>query len=92
MTTICITIVICVAIICVTHIYPLLVERHRKDVDKAKRIISEVRKENAELRKQLSDNIDVFLEQYDKKDKAIDEILDRLLDLTLKIEKYEKQD
>lgn len=83
----CITLIIIVALICVTRCYPLWVEHNRKKVERAMEIVAKVREENSSLRKELKDTYDQWLGEFNRKEEVIKDVFNNLYELTEKINK-----
>ena len=73
----CITLIIIVALICTTRIYPLWLRHDCK----------RYRKENAQLHRQLKDTYDEWLNDFGKLQKQVNDIFDKLFGITNKLQK-----
>ena len=82
----CITLIIIVALICATRIYPLWVEYNRQKVNKAWEIIRKSREENARLRKEIDRSYDGWLYAFLEKQKAQDEMFDKICEILDKLD------
>lgn len=81
----CITLIIIVALICATRLYPLWVEHDRKKVDKAMQIICKIREDNANLRKQNIEVIDEYLKDLKRTSESFNQAWDKLYELAEKL-------
>lgn len=82
----CITLIIIVALICATHLYPLLIEHDRKRAEKALELVRKIREENNKLRKDVNDAYDGWLSYFDKRQEEQDKVFDKLYEI---LEKFD---
>ncbi len=85
--TYCITLIIIVALICATRLYPLWVEHNRQRVNKAWELIRKSREENANLRKEIDRSYDGWLHAFFEKQKAQDEMFDKICEIIERLDK-----
>ena len=83
----CITAVVIVALICATRTYPLWLRHDCKRYRKLKAILQEQRKENAQLRCELKQTYDEWLNDFGERQKQVNEIFDKLYEITEKLHK-----
>ena len=83
----CITLIIIVALICTTRIYPLWLRHDCKRYRRAMTLLQEQRKENAQLHRQLKDTYDEWLNDFGKLQKQVNDIFDKLFGITNKLQK-----
>ncbi len=82
----CITLIIIVALLCATRIYPLWLRHDCKRTRKALELVRKVREENALLRKDLNEAYDGWFGHLTDKDKTVSDILDQLYELSTKLD------
>lgn len=78
------TIIIVVCIICATYLITLYNRRGLSTSRRLTRIISKLRKENGELREGLSECYREWFEEFTRRQKTLDEILDKIYELNNK--------
>lgn len=81
----CITLIIVVALICATRLYPLWVEHDRKKVEKAKELVAKIREENRNLQKQNADVIDEWLKELKQTSDSFNKTWDKLYEICEKL-------
>ena len=81
----CITLIIIVALICATRLYPLWVEHDRKQLAKAMELLRKAREENANLRKQSNDIIDEWLRNLSETSDSFNKTWDKLYEVCDKL-------
>ncbi len=82
----CITLIIIVALICATRLYPLWVERNRQRVNKAWEIIRSLREENASLRKEINLSYDCWISAFLDKQKEQEKLVDKISEILEKLD------
>lgn len=80
-----VTIIIVVTLICATRIYPLWLRHDCKRTRKALELVSKLREENCELRKELNKTYDEWFEDFSQRQKSQDRAWDLLCDLAEKL-------
>lgn len=83
----CITLIIIVALICATRLYPLWVEKNIQKANKTWELVCKVREENARLRKEIDRSYDGWLHAFLEKQKAQDEMFDKICEIIEKLDK-----
>lgn len=83
----CIALIIVVALICATRLYPLWLRHDCRRYRKLMAILQEQRKENIELRKELRLTYDEWLNDFGDRQKQVSEIFDKLFEITEKLQK-----
>lgn len=83
----CITLIIIVALICATRLYPLWVEHNRQKVNKTWELVRKVREENVRLREEINRSYDGWLAAFLEKQKAQDETFDKICEILKKLDK-----
>ena len=81
----CITLIIIVALICATRLYPLWVEHDRKQLTKAMELLRKAKEENANLRKQSNDTIDEWLRELKNTSDSFNKTWDKLYEICEKL-------
>lgn len=81
----CITLIIIVALICATRLYPLWVEHDRKQLAKAMELLRKAKEENANLRKQSNDTIDEWLRELKNTSDSFNKTWDKLYEVCEKL-------
>ncbi len=81
----CITLIIIVALICATRLYPLWIEQDRKKAAKAMQLVAKIREENASLRKQNIEIIDEYLKSVNESSDSFNRAWDKLYEISEKI-------
>lgn len=82
----CITLIIIVTLICATRLYPLWVEHDHKQLAKAMELLSKVREENANLRKQNKEVIDEWLKELNQSSESFNIAWDKIYELCQKLD------
>ena len=82
----CITIIIIVALICVTRLYPVWVEHDRKQLAKAMELLRKAKEENANLRKQSNETIDEWLRELKATSNSFNKTWDKLYEMCEKLD------
>ena len=82
----CITLIIIVALICATRLYPLWVERNRKQLAKAMELLRKAKEENTNLRKQSADVIDEWLRENKQTSESFNQAWDKLYEICQKLD------
>lgn len=83
----CITLIIIVALICATRLYPIWLRHDCKRYRKLMTLLKEQRKENIELRKELRQTYDEWLNDFGERQKQVSEIFDNLFEITERLNK-----
>ena len=83
----CITLIIIVALICATRLYPLWLRHDCKRYRRAMTLLQEQRKENAQLHRQLKHTYDEWLNEFGDRQQQINDIFDKLFEITEKLQK-----
>lgn len=81
----CITLIIVVALICATRLYPLWLRHDCKRTRKALELVRKVREENCELRKEVNKTYDEWFEDFSVRQKSQDRAWDLLCNLAEKM-------
>ena len=81
----CITLIIIVALICATRLYPLWVEHDRKQLAKAMELLRKAKEENANLRKQSCETIDEWLRELKNTSDSFNKTWDKLYEICEKL-------
>ena len=81
----CITLIIIVALICATRLYPLWVEHDRKQLAKAMELLRKAREENANLRKSINEIIDEWLRNLNETSDSFNKTWDKLYEVCDKL-------
>lgn len=81
----CITLIIIVALICVTRLYPLWVEHDRKQLAKAMELLRKAKEENENLRKQCNETIDEWLRELKTTSDSFNKTWDKLYEICEKL-------
>lgn len=81
----CITLIIIVALICATRLYPLWIEYDRKKAEKAMELVAKIREENKNLRKQNLEIIDEYLKSLNETSDSFNQAWDKLYELADKL-------
>ena len=82
----CITIIIIVALICVTRLYPVWVEHDRNQLAKAMELLRKAKEENANLRKQSNETIDEWLRELKATSNSFNKTWDKLYEMCEKLD------
>lgn len=82
----CITLIIIVALICATRLYPLWVEHERKKVKKAMELVTKIREENRNLQKQSAEVIDEWLKELEQTSESFNQTWDKLYEICKKLD------
>lgn len=82
----CITLIIIVALICVTRLYPLWVEHDRKKVEKAMELVAKIREENRNLQKQNAEVIEEWMKELKQTSDSFNKTWDHLYEICEKLE------
>lgn len=80
------TIIIVVALICATRLYPLWVEHDRKKVEKAMELIAKIREDNRSLQKQNAETIDEWLRELKTTSDSFNKTWDKLYEICEKLD------
>ena len=81
----CITLIIVVALICATRLYPLWVEHDRKQLAKAMELLRKAKEENANLRKSSNETIDEWLRNLSETSDSFNKTWDKLYEVCDKL-------
>ncbi|MBD5195442.1 MAG: hypothetical protein HDS87_06950 [Bacteroidales bacterium] len=81
----CVTLIIIVALICVTRLYPLWVEHDRKQLAKAMELLRKAKEENANLRKSSKEIIDEWLRNLNETSDSFNKTWDKLYEVCDKL-------
>lgn len=81
----CITLIIIVALICATRLYPLWVEHDRKQLAKAMELLRKAKEENSNLRKQSNETIDEWLRELKTTSDSFNKTWDKLYEICEKL-------
>ena len=81
----CITLIIIVALICATRLYPLWVEHDRKQLAKAMELLRKAKEENAILRKSSKEIIDEWLRNLNETSDSFNKTWDKLYEVCDKL-------
>lgn len=81
----CITLIIIVALICATRLYPLWVEHDRKKIDKLWGLVRKAKEENNSLRKELKDTYDEWLKEFGERQRTQGEVFDKIIEILDKL-------
>lgn len=81
----CITLIIVVALICATRLYPIWIRNDYKRTRKALELVRKVRDENDRLRKELDRAYDSWFEDFDERQKSQDRAWDSIVELAEKL-------
>ena len=81
----CITLIIIVALICATRLYPLWLRHDCNRTRKAVELVRKVRDETDRLRKELDRAYDGWFEDFDNRQKSQDKAWDTLCNLAEKL-------
>lgn len=81
----CITLIIVVALICTTRLYPIWIRNDYKRTRKALELVRKVRDENDRLRKELDRAYDSWFEDFDERQKSQDRAWDSIVELAEKL-------
>ena len=81
----CITLIIVVALICATRLYPIWIRNDYKRTRKALELVRKVRDENDRLRKELDRANDSWFEDFDERQKSQDRAWDSIVELAEKL-------
>lgn len=81
----CVTLIIIVALICATRLYPLWVEHDRKQLAKAMELLRKVKEENANLRKSSNETIDEWLRNLSETSDSFNKTWDKLYEVCDKL-------
>ena len=81
----CITLIIVVALICATRLYPIWIRHDSKRTRKALELVRKVRDENDRLRKELNRAYDSWFEDFDQRQKSQDRAWDSIVELAEKL-------
>ena len=81
----CITLIIEVALICATRLYPLWVEHDRKQLAKAMELLRKAKEENANLRKSSNETIDEWLRNLSETSDSFNKTWDKLYEVCDKL-------
>ena len=82
----CITLIIVVALICATRLYPLWVEHDRKQLAKAMELLRKAKEENASIRKQFYDTIDEWLRKNERTSECFNQAWDKIYEVCQKLD------
>lgn len=81
----CITLIIIVALICATRLYPLWVEHDRKQLAKTMELLRKAKEENANLRKSSNETIDEWLRNLNETSDSFNKTWDKLYEVCDKL-------
>ncbi|MBD5204992.1 MAG: hypothetical protein HDS84_01245 [Bacteroidales bacterium] len=81
----CVTLIIIVALICATRLYPLWVEHDRKQLAKAMELLRKAKEENAILRKSSKEIIDEWLRNLNETSDSFNKTWDKLYEVCDKL-------
>ncbi|MBD5384891.1 hypothetical protein HDR69_00490 [bacterium] len=81
----CVTLIIIVALICATRLYPLWVEHDRKQLAKAMELLRKAKEENANLRKSSNETIDEWLRNLSETSDSFNKTWDKLYEVCDKL-------
>ena len=81
----CVTLIIIVALICATRLYPLWVEHDRKQLAKAMELLRKAKEENANLRKSGNETIDEWLRNLSETSDSFNKTWDKLYEVCDKL-------
>ena len=81
----CVTLIIIVALICATRLYPLWVEHDRKQLAKAMELLRKAKEENANLRKSSNEIIDEWLRNLSETSDSFNKTWDKLYEVCDKL-------
>ncbi|WP_304609825.1 hypothetical protein [Muribaculum intestinale] len=81
----CITLIIVVALICATRLYPLWLRHDYKRTRKALELVRKVRDENDRLRKEIDRAYDSWFTEYDRSQKSQNRAWDLIVEIAEKM-------
>ena len=81
----CATLIIIVALICATRLYPLWVEHDRKQLAKSMELLRKAKEENANLRKSSNGTIDEWLRNLSETSDSFNKTWDKLYEVCDKL-------
>ena len=80
----CITLIIVVALICATRLYPIWIRNDYKRTRKALELVRKVREENDRLRKEIDRAYDSWFTEYDRGHKRQNRAWDLIVEIAEK--------
>lgn len=81
----CITLIIVVALICATRLYPIWIRNDYKRTRKALELVRKVREENDRLRKEIDRAYDSWFTEYDRSQKSQNRAWDLIVEIAEKL-------
>ena len=81
----CITLIIVVALICATRLYPIWIRNDYKRTRKALELVRKVREENDRLRKEIDRAYDSWFTEYDRGQKRQNSAWDLIVEIAEKL-------
>ena len=81
----CITLMIVVALICATRLYPIWIRNDYKRTRKALELVRKVREENDRLRKEIDRAYDSWFTEYDRGQKRQNRSWDLIVEIAEKL-------
>ncbi|MFG6425845.1 hypothetical protein [Lepagella muris] len=81
----CITLIIVVALVCATRLYPLWVEHDRKQLAKAWELIRKMKEENAALQESCRKSVDEWVDNFNEQSKSFNQAWEKLYELAEKM-------
>ena len=74
----CITLIIVVALVCATRLYPLWVEHDRKQLAKAWELIRKMKEENAALQESCRKSVDEWVDNFNEAWEKLYELAEKM--------------
>lgn len=81
----CITLIIVVALICATRLYPIWIRNDYKRTRKALELVRKVKEENDRLRKEIDRAYDSWFTEYDRSQKSQNRAWDLIVEIAEKL-------